>query len=127
MDIETIDHVTIYAADIDETCDFYSEVFGADVRPTEDGPTALEFDTVKINVHPAGDEFEPHAASPDTGTADFCLTTTLSAPAVEQHLEDRGVAIEVGPVERVGARGAMDSVYIRDPDGNLVEIAHYPN
>lgn len=126
MEITGIDHVTIYAADVSATAAFYEQALGGDVISQEVGPTAVQFDDVKLNIHPAGDEFEPHARSPATGTADFCFITARSPDWVVSSLRANDITIVEGPVERVGARGPMESVYFRDPDGNLVELASYP-
>lgn len=125
MEITGIDHVTIYAADVEETTAFYDRVLDAEITRADDRPTTIQFDDVKINVHQAGDEYEPHADNPATGTADFCFTSDLPADAVADRLRTLDVEIVEGPVQRLGARGPMDSVYLRDPDGNLIEIAHY--
>lgn len=125
MEITGIDHVTIYASDVEETSAFYERILDAEITRGEDRPTAIKFDGVKINVHQAGAEFEPHADSPAPGTADFCFTTALPADTVADRLRALDVGIVAGPVPRVGARGPMESVYLRDPDGNLIEIAHY--
>ena len=93
------------------------------MRP--DMPTALVFGKQKINVHEAGHTFEPKAKAPTSGSADFCLITDQPLDAFRAHLEACDVAVEVGPVARQGAQGAMISVYFRDPDGNLVEVSEY--
>jgi catechol 2,3-dioxygenase-like lactoylglutathione lyase family enzyme len=80
----------------------------------------------KINVHQAGDTFEPKAARPTVGAADFCLVTGRALEEVEARLRVHGIDIELGPVERTGARGKMTSIYFRDPDGNLIEVSRYP-
>ena len=67
---------------------------------------------------------EPHAEHATPGSADLCFLTSLPIKGVVRACEDHGVAIEQGPVERVGATGALLSVYVRDPDGNLVELAN---
>ena len=88
-------------------------------------PTALTFGRQKINVHEIGHTFEPKAQTPTPGAGDFCLITRWKVEAVLAHLQECGVPVEVGPVERHGARGPMTSVYFRDPDGNLVEVSRY--
>ena len=128
MDFAGIDHLVLTVTDIEATCRFYERLgaetvtFGDD-RDTD--RTAIEFGGQKINLHESGSEFEPHAADPVPGSGDFCLLTETPIPEVETRLDDLGIEIVEGPVERTGARGAMDSVYVRDPDGNLVEIARY--
>jgi catechol 2,3-dioxygenase-like lactoylglutathione lyase family enzyme len=79
----------------------------------------------RFNLHQAGRETAPHAAHPTPGSADLCLATTTPLDQVLAHLDAHGVAVEEGPVPRTGALGPITSVYIRDPDGNLIEIAAY--
>jgi catechol 2,3-dioxygenase-like lactoylglutathione lyase family enzyme len=88
-------------------------------------PTALGFGKQKINVHEAGRTFEPKARVPTPGSGDFCLVADRPIGEVCARLEANGVTVELGPVERMGARGPMMSVYFRDPDGNLVEVSEY--
>lgn len=128
MDFAGIDHLVFTVTDIDATCRFYERLgaetvtFGDDRDATR---TAIEFGDQKINLHEAGAEFDPHAADPVPGSGDFCLLTETPIHEVETRLTDFGIEIIEGPVERTGARGEMDSVYVRDPDGNLVELARY--
>lgn len=89
------------------------------------GRRALEFGRQKINLHQAGKEFEPKAANPRPGSADLCLITHLSTETVIKELQVLGVEILEGPVLRTGATGSIVSVYVRDPDRNLLEIANY--
>ena len=90
-----------------------------------DGRGAFSFGARKINVHPRPAEFSPAAERPLPGSLDFCLITTDDIEAVKAELIAEGVPIVAGVVDRNGARGPMRSVYARDPDGNLVEIAQY--
>jgi len=90
-----------------------------------DGRHALEFGSSKINLHVAGQELAPHAVRPVPGSADICLVAATALPRVIAHLRALDVPFVEGPVIRTGARGEMDSVYVRDPDGNLVEISNY--
>ena len=85
----------------------------------------LEFGDQKINLHQAGREFEPKAAHPNLGSADLCLISDNSIAETVSHLNEQNVAVELGPVERTGARGKINSVYFRDPDGNLIEVSSY--
>ncbi len=125
MNITGFDHVVLTVRSIARTCEFYEQALGAEVVTFGEGRTALHLGANKINLHEAGNEFEPKAAMPTPGSGDICLITTASLAQVEQNLIARGVAIENGPVPRTGARGPIMSLYIRDPDGNLVEIASY--
>lgn len=123
--ITGLDHVVLTVADLNETSDFYQRVLG--MRPVTfgTGRRALEFGTSKINLHEAGQEFTPHAARPLPGSADLCLITTAPPEQILDHLGAQRVPVEEGPVPRTGARGPMTSIYVRDPDGNLIEIASY--
>ena len=105
--------------------DFYQRVLGMRPATFGAGRRALEFGTSKINLHQAGQEITPHAARPTRGSADLCLITTTPPEEVLDHLGAQHVPVEDGPVLRTGARGPITSIYIRDPDGNLIEIASY--
>lgn len=124
--ITGLDHLVLTVADLDRTIDFYQRVLG--MRPVTFGAgrRALEFGTSKVNLHQAGQEFIPHAAHPVPGSADLCLITTTPPATILAHLGAQHVPVEDGPVPRTGARGPITSIYIRDPDGNLIEIASYP-
>ncbi len=130
MKITHVDHFVLTVASISRTCEFYGRALGMRAETFAAGRTALHFGDQKINLHEAGREFDPRAKVPTPGSADFCLISAEPIEAVVKHLESLGVPIELGPVERTGARsaalGPMMSVYIRDPDGNLVEISAYP-
>ncbi len=93
---------------------------------TADGTVrmALAFGRQKINLHEAGREFEPKAAQPMPGSADLCFLTREPIEAVQARLQANGATIIEGPVRRTGATGPILSVYIRDPDGNLIEVAN---
>ena len=125
MNIAGLDHIVLTVRSIARTCDFYEQALGAEVITFGAGRTALGLGAQKINLHQTGKEFEPKAATPTPGSGDICLITTAPLAQVEQNLRARGVAIEQGPVPRKGAQGPIMSLYIRDPDGNLVEIASY--
>ena len=126
MRIDRIDHFVLTVRDLDATIGFYTRVLGMEVVTFgAQGRKALSFGSQKINLHVAGKEFEPKARSPGPGTADFCLITTLPLAEVQAHLAAQGVAVEEGPVPRTGAAGPITSLYLRDPDGNLVEISAY--
>jgi catechol 2,3-dioxygenase-like lactoylglutathione lyase family enzyme len=123
--ITRLDHLVLTVADVGRSIEFYARVLG--MRPIEfgDGRRALTFGDSKINLHRAGAEHPPHAAQPTPGSGDLCFVTASTADQVLRHLAACGVTIEEGPVRRTGALGPMLSCYLRDPDGNLVEISTY--
>jgi catechol 2,3-dioxygenase-like lactoylglutathione lyase family enzyme len=125
MNIDRLDHLVLTVRDINATCDFFSRVLGMEVITFADGRKALRFGQQKINLHEAGHEFEPKAAHPLPGSSDLCFISSDPLNAVTAHLQSCGVEIIEGPVQRTGAIGVMDSVYLRDPDGNLIEISNY--
>jgi len=124
MIIDRIDHLVLTARDLKLTVDFYVRALGMTVTRFGQGRWALRFGDQKINLHQAGREYEPKAAKPTPGAIDLCLITATPLDAVIAELTAKGVAIEAGPVPRTGAKGPITSVYIRDPDGNLIEIAN---
>lgn len=125
MKIDRLDHFVLTVRDIKVTCAFYVDVLGMTLVTFGADRKALQFGLQKINLHEQGKEFEPKSASPTPGAADFCLITNTPLDHVVAHLGLAGVRIEEGPVRRTGANGAITSVYIRDPDQNLVEISNY--
>lgn len=125
MKIARLDHFVLTVASIDATCAFYTRVLGMEVVTFGGGRKALTFGAQKINLHEAGHEFEPKAGKPTPGSGDFCLISDIPIRDVVTHLATCGVEIEEGIVDRTGATGPIRSVYLRDPDGNLVEISEY--
>jgi catechol 2,3-dioxygenase-like lactoylglutathione lyase family enzyme len=123
--IERLDHLVLTVADVERTVGFYTRVLGMTAETFGGGRRALHFGQQKINLHQAGREFEPKASRATPGSADLCFVTTTPVEEVAAHLAAQGVAVEEGPVERTGALGPMRSVYLRDPDGNLLEISAY--
>ncbi len=122
--ISHLDHLVLTVADIDRTCDFYQQALGMNVIAFAGYRKALTFGNQKINLHRAGHEFEPKARTPTPGSADLCFISSTALDDVVKHFESLGVPIEEGPVTRSGATGTILSVYIRDPDGNLIEISN---
>ena len=123
MRITALDHLVLTVADLDTTVAFYARL-GMVTERFMDDRLALHFGRQKINLHPAGAEFEPYARRPEPGSADLCFLVDEPMAAVERELAAAGIGIEVGPVERTGAQGPLESVYVRDPDGNLIELSH---
>ena len=124
MRITGLDHLVITVRDVDATCAFYREVLGTQVQTFGNGRLALKFGRQKINIHEAGHEIDPKADRPTPGSADLCLL-------VEDPLDDVVAALRehrvdyLGPVSRIGAHGTITSVYVRDPDRNLIELSRY--
>jgi catechol 2,3-dioxygenase-like lactoylglutathione lyase family enzyme len=123
MNIRSLDHLVLTVTDITATCAFYQQL-GMKSATFGQGRTALCFGVQKINLHLAGKEFEPKAARPTPGSADLCFITDTPLSQVITHLEQLKIAIIEGPVERTGATRSLLSIYIRDPDQNLIEIAN---
>lgn len=124
MRIDRLDHLVLTVADIPAAIEFYTSVLGMR-HVTFNGRHALAFGNSKINLHEAGHEFEPKAQRPTPGSADVCLIAADPLPEVIARLTAAGVPIEEGPVTRTGATGPITSVYVRDPDRNLIELSNY--
>lgn len=122
--VDRIDHLVLTVRDIERTCDFYARVIGMEVVTFGEGRRALRFGEQKINLHAAGREFEPKALAPTPGSADLCFLTKVPLEQLAAHLLAQGVAILEGPVRRTGALGPIVSLYLRDPDGNLIEVSN---
>ena len=125
MQIKNIDHFVLTVASIDKTCSFYEKVLGMKVEIFGAGRKALMFGNQKINLHEVGKEFEPKADKPTNGSGDFCLISEIPLEEVISHLKACEVEVEDGPVSRTGACGPITSVYLRDPDLNLIEVSTY--
>ena len=125
MNISHLDHLVLTVADIEQSCRFYHDILGMEIVTFGEGRKALKFGTQKINLHQAEKEFEPKASKPTPGSADLCFITTTPLEMICEQLQQQRVPIEQGPVARTGASGPITSIYIRDPDGNLIEIAVY--
>jgi catechol 2,3-dioxygenase-like lactoylglutathione lyase family enzyme len=122
--IDHLDHLVLTVADIDATVAFYTSALGMELV-TFAGRKALRFGEQKINLHQTGNEFEPKAAHPTAGSGDLCFITKAPLEDVIAHLNAGGYSIELGPVARTGAVGTIRSIYLRDPDFNLIEISNY--
>ena len=125
MRISHLDHLVLTVAEIEATCNFYQHVLNFEVIEFGENRKALKFDSQKINLHQAGHEFEPKAAFTTQGSADLCFISETPIEDIIQQLKQLHIDIEQGPIQRTGAMGAILSVYIRDPDQNLVEISNY--
>jgi len=124
MNISHLDHLVLTVADIEKTVGFYTRVLGMQLVTFGEGRQALAFGNQKINLHQSGREFEPKAERPTPGSADLCFIVATPLDRVIAHLEAQGVAILEGPVQRTGATGPIRSVYLRDPDQNLIELSN---
>lgn len=124
MHLDRLDHLVLTVKDIEATCQFYERVLGMSRVVFGEGRLALAYGNQKINLHQAGKEFEPKAQRPTPGSADLCFLTSVPLPEVMEHLENENIPIQEGPVQRTGAQGPIQSVYLRDPDGNLLEVSN---
>jgi catechol 2,3-dioxygenase-like lactoylglutathione lyase family enzyme len=120
-----LDHLVLNCGDVERTIAFYVDALGAELVHFGEGRRALRFGPQKLNVHQLGAPWSPLAAVPTAGSADFCLVAAVAPDAVRARLQAAGVPIELGPVPKTGARGPITSHYVRDPDGNLVELGAY--
>ncbi|EHA6363650.1 VOC family protein [Salmonella enterica] len=125
MIIDRIDHLVLTVSDISTTIRFYEEVLGFSAVTFKQNRKALIFGAQKINLHQQEMEFEPKASRPTPGSADLCFITLTPINDVVSEILQAGISIVEGPVERTGATGEIMSIYIRDPDGNLIEISQY--
>ncbi len=123
--INSLDHLVLTVRDLDATVRFYVEGLGMELREFGEGRKALHFGIQKINLHVAGHEFEPKAAHPTPGSADLCFLCERPLEEIANRLAALSYPIIEGPVARTGATGPIRSIYTRDPDGNLVEVARH--
>ncbi len=123
--IDRLDHLVLTTAREADCVHFYCTVLGMTLQTFGEGRKAFVFNGQKINLHIQGHEFEPKALHPMPGALDLCFIASVPLAQVQKHLAEHGVAIECGPVQRTGARGPILSVYVRDPDHNLIEISEY--
>ena len=125
MKIDRLDHLVLTVVDINKTIDFYTRVLNMTQVEFGEGRKALIFGNQKINLHESGKEFTPHAGQPLSGSADLCFILDCRISQAVQKLINEGVDIIEGPVSRTGAIGLIESVYLRDPDNNLIELSEY--
>ncbi|TPR37814.1 VOC family protein [Apilactobacillus micheneri] len=128
MQIKSIDHIVLTVKDIEKSLNFYTdglnmqkEVFETDNRKRY----ALKFGSMKINLHEVNNEFNPKADLPTPGSEDLCLISATPIKEVIQELNNKHIQIIEGPEKKHGALGAITSIYLRDPDENLIEISNY--
>ncbi|MCF7619710.1 VOC family protein [Bacillus sonorensis] len=123
--IKRLDHFVLTVKNLQETINFYTCVLGMEEETFGSGRKALRFGNQKINLHEAGNEFDLKAKHPLPGSADLCFISDETIDHIIGHLRKNNVSIEEGPVRRTGALGPIVSVYMRDPDQNLIEISQY--
>lgn len=128
--IDHLDHLVLTTAHEAACIDFYTRILGMQLESFVGGTPSVErkafrFGQQKINLHIKGREFEPKAHVPMPGALDLCFIASVPLAVVIARLREAGIAIVEGPVARTGATGMLRSVYVRDPDRNLVEISEY--
>ncbi|MCQ9329472.1 VOC family protein [Pelistega suis] len=125
MNIERLDHFVLTVADIQRTVQFYTSILGMQAKTFGEGRVALHYGQQKINLHLKGHEIEPKAQHAICGSADLCFITSTPIESVLRELQEKQVDIIDGIVPRTGALGPIQSIYFRDPDGNLIEVSAY--
>ena len=125
MTIKQIDHIVLTVKNIEETIQFYCNILGMELITFGDHRKALSFGNQKLNLHLEGNEFEPKAKFPMSGSIDLCLIVSENIELIKTELQNKGIKIIEGIVLRTGATGKIKSIYMRDPDANLIEISNY--
>lgn len=123
--INSLDHLVITIENLSNTKSFYCNILGMKYEEFGEGRMALKFGQSKINLHLKGREFEPKAHVALPGTADLCFIIDGDLAEMEARLRAEGIEIIEGPVRRTGANGPIMSLYVRDPDLNLIELSSY--
>ncbi len=124
MKIDRLDHFVLTVKNISATTLFYTSVLGMKTEIFGQDRICLKYSKQKINLHEAGNEYEPKAAKAMPGSADLCFITQTDLIDAMSHVSGCGVDIIEGPVDRTGAMRMIRSFYFRDPDGNLIEVAN---
>ena len=127
--LSSIDHIVLIAKDIDKTIAFYCNVLGMvleEFTPSDGGQPrkSLKFGVQKINLHHLAAPFKPHAQNPQPGAVDICFLSSLPIKKWQQIFAQNDIIIEEGPIKKTGATGPLMSLYVRDPDKNLIEISN---
>ena len=127
--IKSIDHIVLTTRNIEQIIHFYCDILGMKLErfsPSDGSPErlALHFGNQKINLHDANSPFKPHAKNPTSGSIDLCFLSNISIQDWVKAFEENKIQIETGPARKTGATGLLLSVYVRDPDGNLIEISN---
>lgn len=124
ININRLDHLVLTVKDIDKTVEFYS-ILGMKKEIFNKNRIALKYANQKINLHQLGNEFEPKAMNVKEGSADLCFIIEQSLEDILEYLKKNNIQIEEGIINRTGAIGKIKSIYLRDPDGNLIELSNY--
>ncbi len=127
ININSLDHFVLTVKNIDKAVDFYEKVLGMKKEIFKKNRVALRFGNSKINLHLLGKEFEPKAYNVKEGSADLCFIIDTQIEEAKLYIESLGIEIEEGIVQRTGAKGLINSIYLRDPDKNLIELSNYIN
>ncbi|MEL6962627.1 MAG: VOC family protein [Pseudomonadota bacterium] len=124
--IRSLDHLVLTVQNLDATIAFYCDALGMEARRFGENSerVALHFGSQKINLHEVGKEFEPKATVPTPGSGDLCFLTVEPVDRLSARLQSAGQVIIDGPIQRSGAKTRLMSIYLCDPDGNLIEIAN---
>jgi catechol 2,3-dioxygenase-like lactoylglutathione lyase family enzyme len=125
MQIDRIDHLVLTVANIGRSVEFYTRALGMKKIEFGEGRIALGFGRHKINLHQQGNEFKPNAQNAVAGSADLCFVVATPIEEALAELQRQEVDVIEGPLERSGATGRIVSIYLRDPDGNLLELSNY--
>jgi len=127
--ISSIDHIVLTSKDVDKTIEFYTKILGMTleqfpVANEQNKRLALKFGNQKINIHDASSPFSPHANNPTSGSIDICFLSHVDLTEWSKIFAANNIKIENGPICKTGATGSLMSLYVRDPDGNLIEISN---
>ncbi len=123
--VDRLDHFVLTVKSVEDTCRFYDSVLGIKSFSFGAGSKALCLGEQRIQLQQSGREAEPKASLTVPGSGDFCFVTQTDFDVVLKHLERCNVRVIEGPIRRTGSKGAMTSVYFRDPDLNLIELSSY--
>jgi len=125
ININRLDHLVLTVKDIDTTVTFYTQVLGMKKEVFKESRVALKYGNQKINLHLLGNEFEPKAQNVKEGSADLCFIIDTPLKEAKEYIESLNIEIIDGIVNRTGAQGKIQSIYLRDPDMNLIELSNY--